>query len=98
MGMATPNGELIPAKIQWHMIPKLRRWFLEDDAKLVRIKSLKPFWGPYGLEWPVLLVDYLGNRWTQSPVWCRRRLIAPWRTIVEPERWKSWPDTSTDYS
>lgn len=45
-------------------------WSRRD--KLVRVKSWWPSIGPYGIEWPTLLVDRLGRtRVTETPVWNR---------------------------
>lgn len=50
---------------------KLIEWAWGDPTmKIVRVKSWKGWWGPYGFEWPVLLVDHKGGyRSTSSLVW-----------------------------
>jgi hypothetical protein len=67
----------------------MRRWLvrvvLGPDYKLVRVKSWRPWWGPHGLEWPVLLVDRRGMRETVVPVWDRWRFRAMWRHLLGKE-------------
>jgi hypothetical protein len=43
-------------------------WDGKRGCRVIRVKSWRPFWGPYGLEWPVLLVDS-PHRMTATPVW-----------------------------
>jgi hypothetical protein len=51
--------------------------FLDRTYKVVRVKSWRPYWGKYGLEWPTILADRMGTRSTVSPVlnwdWLRSR-------------------------
>jgi len=54
----------------------MRNWFNQQTCKylhvnrIVRVKSWLPTMGPYGVEWPVLLVDRDGGqRDTIAPVW-----------------------------
>ncbi len=58
---------------------RLRRWFLEDDERLVRIKGLMPMVDRYGVAWPTMLIDRRGGgRQTVTPIWNWARLRAPW--------------------
>ena len=57
--------------VQKRMKKWLTRVVLGPHYKVVRVKSWKPWLGPYGIEWPVLLVDRLGMRETIVPVWDR---------------------------
>jgi hypothetical protein len=51
------------------------KWFLEwlclqSGERIIRVKSWRPSWGRYGIEWPCLLIDRLdGSRSTAWPVW-----------------------------
>ena len=55
-------------------------WFLRltgalaPNEKLVCVKSWRPWWGPFGIEWPCMLIDRGAARLTVSPVWDRARL------------------------
>lgn len=81
MGMAT--GEpLYDEVVKWQLRPSFRRWFLSEGDRLVRIKSLRPQWGSYGLEWPVLVIKMKGyGQMTITPCWTWQRLLLPWRTV-----------------
>jgi hypothetical protein len=53
---------------------KLRRLFIEDDDKLIKIKSLRPWvdrsYGRTAICWPTMLIDARGYcRQTVSPIW-----------------------------
>lgn len=49
---------------------KFLQWLLLDkDDKLVGVKSWRPSWGRYGIEWPTLLYDRHGQRINGAPVW-----------------------------
>ena len=69
----------------------MRQWLTRfilarDDVRLVRVKSWKPWRGPYGIEWPVLLIDDAGQRVTAVPVWDRYRVLGMWRWLTnEPD-------------
>jgi hypothetical protein len=53
----------------------LRPLLWEEDRVLVKVKSWRPSWGPYGLEWPTMLVDTKGGqRMTVTPVWDSARI------------------------
>lgn len=79
MGMAY-TGEPPPTRWKWRMLPKLRRWFLDDGDKLIKIRSLRLHRGQYGWEGPCMLVDkHRLNRMTVWPVWDSMRLLAPFR-------------------
>ena len=55
--------------------PKLRRLLLSDREAFVRLRSLRPSLGPYGPEWPTMLVENrCGQRMTVTPVWNLARL------------------------
>jgi hypothetical protein len=45
----------------------------DGSFNIVRVKSLRPWFGPHGIEWPVLLVEEAGIRSTIAPVWDRLR-------------------------
>lgn len=84
MGMAMMSA--VPSQLawRWRRVPRLRRWFLEDGDKLVRVKSWRPYLGPHGLEWPCLLIDSNRHRrMSINPVWDRSRLLSPFRDLVE---------------
>ena len=53
-------------------------WLFRDDGvhRVVKIKSWQPVMGPYGIEWPTLLVDRQRGcgRQTISPVWNAARV------------------------
>lgn len=72
------EGPIIAWRRGW---PRLRRWMLDDGHKLVRVRSWRLAWGPHGIEGPTLLVDARGVRQTVTPVWCRRRLLAPFQEV-----------------
>jgi hypothetical protein len=50
---------------------RLIEWLLMRPCdKVVKVKSWKPAWGKYGMEWPAMLVDMNGyRRVTATPVW-----------------------------
>lgn len=52
-------------------------WLLVIDVKqIIRVKSWRPFFGRFGVEWPTLLVDSKhGQRQTITPVWDRNRIV-----------------------
>ncbi len=55
----------------------MKQWFarivLGPDYYIVRFKSWRPSIGPYGVEWPTMLVDRRGcYRSTITPVWDRQ--------------------------
>lgn len=58
------------------------KWFchllLGSETKFVRLKSWRPFWGRYGVEWPTMVIDRCGMRSTATPVWDRYHLRAMW--------------------
>ncbi len=56
--------------------------FLGDNYKIIKVKSWKPYLGPYGVEWPVLLVDYNGMRQTSVPVWDKFRFKFIFNRII----------------
>ena len=59
---------------------RLRRWFLSDDERLVKVKSLRPSLLDGSLCWPVFLVDRRGcGRQTVTPVWDWERVVSPFR-------------------
>jgi len=66
------------------MIQALLRWMklIGPRDKLVRIKSLRPWFGPHGIEWPVLLVDGPWGRMTIVPV-----LNSSWMLAVMRISW-----------
>jgi hypothetical protein len=51
----------------------MKQWFgkivLGPHHRVVRFKSFRPWIGPYGVEWPTMLVDHRGMRETSTPVW-----------------------------
>jgi hypothetical protein len=53
----------------------VRRWMMRvllgSGYELIRIKSWRPFWGPWGIEFPTMLVDRMGMRETVTPIWDR---------------------------
>lgn len=61
----------------------LGRLLIDRDYKLIRVKSWRPGWGKYGLEWPTIVYDTKGGlRSVGAPCWDRvflrllvRRLI-----------------------
>jgi len=57
------------------MIKKILAWvFYPQNRKegrpvtVIKVRSWRPFWGDYGLEWPCMLVQRNGRRETASPV------------------------------
>lgn len=58
---------------------RLLEWVLGDGYKLVRVRSWRPTWGQYGIEWPTMRVRSPGgHESTMSPVWDRARLVGLW--------------------
>lgn len=52
--------------IEW--LYKRAYWDGKRRCRVIQVKSWRPWWGPYGLEWPVLLVD-APHRMVTVPVW-----------------------------
>lgn len=49
---------------------RLISWLLvRPPDKLVFVKSWRPWLGPYGIEWPTMLIDRFGRRRNAAPVW-----------------------------
>ena len=57
---------------------KLRRLILEDNEKLIKVKSLRPWidrsYGRRAICWPIMLVEARGSRMTVAPIWNLERL------------------------
>ena len=83
MGMAFDPSRVPPGpRIEWRLMPKFRRWFLNDDETLVKVRSWRPSIGKYGLEWPTMLVDRKGyERSCVCAVWNWARIVAPFRNV-----------------
>ena len=52
-----------------NMILRILAWvFMPEDRKrgisgeVIKVKSWKPFWGDYGLEWPCMLIQRHGHQ------------------------------------
>lgn len=61
------------------------KWFwwliLGPDVKVVRVRWWMPSMGPWGVEWPVMIVDRLNGRETIVPVWDKARLVEIWERL-----------------
>lgn len=53
---------------------KLRRLFLQDNEKLIKVKSWMPSFYAWKLEWPMLLIDRDAQRMIIIPVWDLARI------------------------
>jgi hypothetical protein len=72
---------------------RLRRLFLEDDDKLIKIKSLWPSvnrsYGRTAICWPKMLIDaggYGSSRQTVSPIWNAARFQRVFLTNDKEEK------------
>jgi hypothetical protein len=61
------------------------RIVLGPEYRIIRFKSWKLWLGPYGIEWPVILVDRCGMRSTIVPVWDRYQFRAVVYRLVGKE-------------
>lgn len=85
MGMATvPYEGPPPLKWRWRRWPKFRRWMLEDNYVLVRVKCWRPDFDRGLVWWPTMLVDHrpLG-RVSITPAVQWVRVLAPFRDLDE---------------
>ncbi len=55
----------------------LQRFVLEPNERLIEVINWAPWWGPCGIEWPVMRIDRAGQRQTIVPVWnwCRIKYL-----------------------
>lgn len=72
------------------MVPgTMRQWFCRfittPETRLVRVKSWRPSRGPYGWEWPTMLIDRKGMRSTATPVWDYWQWRAVWLRLTGRE-------------
>lgn len=77
---------------EW-LFKKLR--LLDKGARLVKVKSWRMSWGPYGPEWPVLLIDTDGYRMTSAP--CLFTLFRRCPTLIGGQEEQSTASTSTKW-